>query len=59
MEDADGPMIAKYVYEGLFKGGTQQLDPDDVPYALDAAVQRLRQVQSAPSRWAQFVHLGI
>jgi hypothetical protein len=59
MEDVDGPMIAKVVYEELFKDCSQMLDPDAVPYALDAAVQRLRQVQSAPSRWATYVHLGM
>ena len=59
MEDTDGPMIAKAVYEELFAGNSEYLDPNTVPYALDAAVQRLRLTAPAPSRWAPYVHIGM
>lgn len=59
MGDADGPIIAKKVYGELFAGDSAYLDPDIVPYALDAAVQELREKGLHPSRWASFVHVGI
>ncbi|EIN11163.1 hypothetical protein PUNSTDRAFT_131340 [Punctularia strigosozonata HHB-11173 SS5] len=59
MEDADGPMVARMVYEEIFRGDSEVLNPDDVPYALDAAVQKLREEHPEPSRWALYVHLGM
>jgi hypothetical protein len=59
MEDVDGPMIAGSVYRDLFRGDSVILDPNDIPYALDAAVQELRKVHPEPSRWALYIHLGI
>lgn len=41
MGDMDGPAAAKQVYSELFKSGSEDLDPDAVPHALDAAVQDL------------------
>jgi hypothetical protein len=59
MEDVDGPVIAKLVYKEIFSNGSEYLDPDDVPYALDAAVQQLRELHPDPSRWAPYIHLGM
>jgi hypothetical protein len=59
MEDVDGPMIAGSVYKALFESESDILDPNDVPYALDAAVQELRQLHPDASRWAPYIHLGI
>lgn len=59
MGDADGPIIAKMLYGELFAGDSAYLDPEAVPYALDAAVQELRAKGLHPSRWASFVHVGI
>jgi hypothetical protein len=59
MKDVDGPMIAERVYRDIFAGDSEYIDPDDVPYALDAAVQQLRHNYPDPSRWAPYVHLGI
>ena len=56
MEDEDGPKVAKVVYEELTKG--EMFDLEDVPYALDAAVQKLRDDNVAPHRWAPFIHMG-
>jgi hypothetical protein len=56
MHDADGPQVARHFYERLLK--TDQLDLDDIPYALDAAVCMLREAGVPPSRWALFVHMG-
>jgi len=56
MGDIDGPMVAKVVYEELMKEETVNLDT--VPYALDAAVQMLRQSGRPPQQWATFVHFG-
>jgi hypothetical protein len=59
MEDVDGPIIAKLVYEDVLKGDSAYLDPDDVAYALDAAVRHLRREVKDPRRWAPYIHLGI
>jgi hypothetical protein len=59
MEDVDGPMIAEFVYRDIFESPSAWINPDDVAYALDAAVQRLRDNRPDPSRWAPYVHLGI
>jgi hypothetical protein len=59
MEDVDGPMIAESVYKDIFGGDGDYVNPNDVAYALDAAVQHLRRLHPDPSRWAPYIHLGI
>jgi hypothetical protein len=59
MEDVDGPRIAKSVYEDVFKDDSEYIDPDDIAYALDAAVRRLRREEKDPRRWAPYIHLGM
>ncbi|PSR73512.1 hypothetical protein PHLCEN_2v10653, partial [Hermanssonia centrifuga] len=59
MNDEDGPRVAKTVYEQLFAGEDELLDPDAVPYALDDATRKLREQGLSPSRWAQYIHLGM
>jgi hypothetical protein len=59
MDDLDGPIIAKKVYEKLFKGEKQYLDPDIVPWAVDEAARELRVQGASPSRWATYIHVGI
>jgi hypothetical protein len=56
MADVDGPVVAKSFYDTLFS--EESFDLDDVPYALDVAVQSLRQNKVPPRRWALFVHMG-
>ncbi|EIN06809.1 hypothetical protein PUNSTDRAFT_136640 [Punctularia strigosozonata HHB-11173 SS5] len=59
MEDVDGPAIASSVYRVLLGGDAEEIDPDDIPYALDDAVRELRRDHPNPSRWAPYIHLGI
>ena len=59
MDDVDGPAVAKRVYEEIFNCDSEYIDPDTIPYALDAAVGELRQRKLHPSRWAPYIHLGI
>ncbi|EIN09410.1 hypothetical protein PUNSTDRAFT_133202 [Punctularia strigosozonata HHB-11173 SS5] len=59
MEDVDGPMVAESVYKEIFDGDSEYIHPDTVPYALDTAVQRLRQEHPDPNRWAPYIHLGM
>ncbi|PSR76432.1 hypothetical protein PHLCEN_2v8467 [Hermanssonia centrifuga] len=61
MRDDDGPTVAKVVYKQLFSQDSENLalDPDDVPYALDDAVRKLRETGCPPHRWAAFIHLGV
>ena len=59
MDDTDGPNIARDVYEEIFRGDQENLEPDDIAYGLDTAVDRLRQRVDDPHRWATFIHLGM
>jgi CHAT domain-containing protein len=59
MGDIDGPIVAKTVYEELFAGDGDILDFNVVPYALDAAVRKLRAQGLEPSRWAPYIHIGM
>jgi hypothetical protein len=59
MGDIDGTVVAETVYNELFAGEDDMLDFDIVPYALDAAVQKLRARGLEPSRWAPYIHIGM
>jgi len=59
MEDLDGPIVAKTVYEDLFRGGSEVLDLDTIPYDLDLAVRKLRAKGLAANPWAPYVHIGV
>jgi hypothetical protein len=56
MADPDGPAVAKHVWDYILKHDT--FDLDHVPYALDEAVQLLRDKGVPASRWALFMHMG-
>jgi hypothetical protein len=56
MDDFDGPVVAKTVYEHLLK--PEVFDLDAVPHALDAAVQQLRDAGVPAHRWAPYIHMG-
>jgi hypothetical protein len=58
MGDIDGPLVANHVYRELFNGEGDLLDPETIPYALDAAVAALRASGLSPARWACYVHIG-
>ena len=59
MNDNDGPLIARSIYEEVFKDPTTSLDPKMIPYALDRAIHKLQQNGVHPSRWATYIHVGI
>jgi hypothetical protein len=59
MDDIDGPLVAKMVYQRLFAGEAVNIDPEVVPHALDDAVRALKSLGLPPSRWACYVHIGI
>jgi hypothetical protein len=56
MTDVDGPAIADFVYEAMFK--EEVFDLNVVPYALDDAVRLLREQRVEARRWSVFVHMG-
>jgi hypothetical protein len=56
MSDDDGPDIARWFYESLF--AKENLDLDNIAYALDEAVTKLRETGVPASRWALFIHIG-
>jgi hypothetical protein len=56
MYDYDGPRVAQWVYEALLD--KESLELDDIPYALDDAVRRLREDGAQPNRWATYMHMG-
>jgi hypothetical protein len=60
MYDLDGPTVITKIYKELFKdepGAT--LDPNDVPYALDAILAELRAAGLHFTRWAPYIHVGL
>jgi CHAT domain-containing protein len=61
MGDLEGPVIAESIYSTLFNPNKESdvLDPNDVPYALDDAVQRLRSSGHDPNVWATYIHIGV
>jgi hypothetical protein len=61
MRDVEGPDVAESIYSAVFRSEKymEYIDPDDVPYALDEAVQKLRASGLDPSFWATYVHIGI
>ena len=59
MGDEDGPFVAGEIYQSIFNGEKDYIDPACIPYALDRAVKKLREVDTSPSRWAQYIHLGV
>jgi hypothetical protein len=56
MCDKDGPKVARQFYSSIFE--KDQVDLDDIAYALDDAVQVLRKSNVPASRWASFMHIG-
>jgi hypothetical protein len=56
MHDDDGPQVAQWFYEAVLSG--EVIEIDDIPYALDDAIQRLRASGASPARWATFIHIG-
>jgi hypothetical protein len=56
MCDKDGPKVARQFYSSLLE--KDQVDLDDIAYALDDAVQVLRKSNVPASRWASFMHIG-
>jgi hypothetical protein len=54
-------VIAERIHSVLFKGSgnSEYLDLDDIPYALDEAVQNLRASGLNLGLWATYVHIGI
>jgi hypothetical protein len=56
MNDIDGPFVAEHIYKRVLRDGVLNLDL--VPYALDSAIEELRQKGVDASRWATFVHIG-
>jgi hypothetical protein len=56
MGDEDGPSMAQSFYEALLENELIQLE--DIPYALDVAVQKLRAAGVPANRWATYIHLG-
>jgi hypothetical protein len=56
MHDEDGPNVTRWFYEALFARDT--LDLDDIAYALDLAIAKLREKGVPASRWAAFIHIG-
>jgi hypothetical protein len=56
MGDEDGPQVAKFFYEKLFS--KSQISLDDIPYALDYAVGKLKERGVPPERWATFIQMG-
>jgi hypothetical protein len=58
MNDQDGPTVARFVYEELARS-YPNINPDSIPFALDAAVRKLRADGAYFHRWATYIHMGV
>ncbi|KAJ7194551.1 hypothetical protein GGX14DRAFT_377893 [Mycena pura] len=58
MKDDDGPVIATNFYRYLTEKAGGGINLDDVPYALDEAIQALRASGAESWRWLPFIHIG-
>lgn len=58
MDDVDGPEVASVIYGQLFAPGKPVIDSDVIPYALNLAIQKLRERGLSANRWAPYVHIG-
>jgi hypothetical protein len=67
MGDAQGPLAAKSIYEGLLGREDENVTLDDIPYLIDQAIEKLREQSLAGNKppfdpeayfWAQFVYIG-
>jgi hypothetical protein len=56
MCDADGPKVAQYFYQSLLT--KDHVDLNNMAYALDEAVHKLRRSNVPASRSAPFMHMG-
>lgn len=58
--DDDAPVIARHVYQYLFRERLGTLESEEAAVALNRAVLKLRENPNIPvDRWAPFIHLGI
>lgn len=56
IDDEYGPLIATTVYEAIMK--KDHLDLNVIPYALEDAMQALRERGVRPHLWAPYIHIG-
>jgi hypothetical protein len=56
MSDNDGTQVTKWLYEELL--AKEVVTSDDVAYALDVALGRLRDSGIPLHRWVPFIHMG-
>lgn len=59
MNDVDGPVVARNVYERLLSEEDEYVDSSVIPYALVDATNELRARGVHPARWATYVHFGV
>ena len=57
MLDEDGPLVSKEIYSALLED--EVMNPHVIPYALDSAIRKLRELGAPQERWATYVHVGI
>jgi CHAT domain-containing protein len=59
MADVDGPDIADAFYSHIFHNGAGHADLRHAAEALNIATRKLRQKGVSPSRWINFIHIGV
>jgi hypothetical protein len=59
MDDRDGPTVVDFVYDELLRDYPDSIGLERIPFALDAAMRKLRDEGAHFSRWATYIHIGI
>ncbi|KAF8597168.1 hypothetical protein BDV93DRAFT_527607 [Ceratobasidium sp. AG-I] len=57
--DADGPVVARVLYEYLFRDKEGAVDSSEAAVGLNKAVRALRRAKAPMHRWVPFIHIGV
>ncbi|CEL54382.1 hypothetical protein RSOLAG1IB_07032 [Rhizoctonia solani AG-1 IB] len=57
--DFDGPIVARELYEHMFRDRSQPANSSDAALGLNKAVRKLRKNKVPMHRWVPYIHIGI
>ncbi|KAG9122418.1 hypothetical protein FRC07_001207 [Ceratobasidium sp. 392] len=57
--DDDGPVVARTLYEYLFRDPSGAIDSSEAAIGLNKAIRVLRKAKVPMHRWVPFIHIGV